>query len=263
MQSKVLGSRQQQDMTNLPLGMPRGSCGAAGPRGAALVQVTCKRHSSLEYNRNVLRRTRLWSRAINWAGTSFRARKLQGSMPSWQKRGGVSMLCDNWLVGRTQAGDAVSFFYFASDLMGKGILPCPAACTSPARLAFPWFPVPTCKNPDEWMEATKHQSESWLFPQRGPQEHSSSAQASQRSSHDPSAFWPLVLSERAESKSEAQPLAATSTLRPIRPNRELMARGAMICQLALAGIPTWPPFFLSPCPEPILGQWLSRFHRPA
>lgn len=189
--------------------------------------------------------------------------------------------------------------------MGKGILPCPAACTSPARLAFPWFPVPTCKNPDEWMETTKHQrspgsslkvSGCVLPPpprrfclgrmflemcpkgqssretindagrhesQRGPQEHSSSAQASQRSSHDPSAFWPLVLSERAESKSEAQPLAATSTLRPIRPNRELMARGAMICRLALAGIPTWPPFFFSPCPEPILGQWLSRFHRPA
>lgn len=52
--------------------------------------------------------------------------------------------------------------------------------------------------------------------------------------------------ERAECKSEAQPLAATCTLRlrPIRPIRELMARGAMIClcQLALAGIPTWPPF---------------------
>lgn len=52
--------------------------------------------------------------------------------------------------------------------------------------------------------------------------------------------------ERAECKSEAQPLAATCTLRlrPIRPIRELMARGAMIClcQLGLAGIPTWPPF---------------------
>lgn len=188
--------------------------------------------------------------------------------------------------------------------MGKGILPCPAACTSPARLAFPWFQFPRARiQMNGWKQrningvlALPSKSLVAFFPppprfclgrmflemcpkgqssqetindagrhesQRGPQEHSSSAQASQRSSHDPSAFWPLVLSERAESKSEAQPLAATCTLRPIRPNRELMARGAMICQLALAGIPTWPPFFLSSCPEPILGQWLSRFHRPA
>lgn len=32
---------------------------------------------------------------------SYLAPKVQGSMPSWR----VSMLCDNWLVGRTQAGE--------------------------------------------------------------------------------------------------------------------------------------------------------------
>lgn len=60
------------------------------------------------------------------------------------------MLCDNWLVGRTQAGDAVSLF---AD--GERQTSVPGTMYLFSTSGTPM--APTCQNPDEWMETAKRQ----------------------------------------------------------------------------------------------------------